>query len=256
LHRNFIYEENVRSFLMLLDPRLTSGPVISNELGSIGDVFPTLAHLAVGETPTSSGRSLLERPFTERVVFFHKRTEPWRWGLRDGNWKFIATQNDDSEVELYDLADDPMEQSNLAELHPEMVADYQTRVATWFFHSERDFARRRDGLGADVPTLVLGRKQDGRFAPSSLFGPYDKILARVEADPASTAAVSMRWEGPTGAPHIVELSPLDSRRTATIALTPDPSHALGRWRVALLVEGRERASGSFAVSSHVSDISD
>jgi arylsulfatase A-like enzyme len=61
--------------------------------------------------------------------------------LTDGRWKLVRTLRDyyattrfyreAGDVELYDLAHDPGEQSNLATSEPERTADLQTRLAAW-----------------------------------------------------------------------------------------------------------------------------
>ena len=111
-HRNFLYEENIRTFLMVADPFIES-PVISHRVGMVGDMMGTLLPLLGGTADGIPGRDLLDADFELNVTFFHKSAHPELWGLRDGQWKYVAKHNGD-DAELFNLIDDPNEQQNLA----------------------------------------------------------------------------------------------------------------------------------------------
>jgi N-acetylgalactosamine-6-sulfatase len=51
-------------------------------------------------------------------------------GVRSGRWKLLVNPDRDR-VELYDVPNDPMELSNRAEGHPEVVARLYERVVQW-----------------------------------------------------------------------------------------------------------------------------
>jgi arylsulfatase A-like enzyme len=51
--------------------------------------------------------------------------------IRDGDWKLIVDGKGQSGVGLYNLKDDLSEQKNLANEHPERVADLQQRLKHW-----------------------------------------------------------------------------------------------------------------------------
>jgi arylsulfatase A-like enzyme len=100
----------------------------------IVDMFPTLAGLAgapldkhqpldgMDMWPTlSQGRP---SPRTE-VVY---NIEPFRAGLRNGDWKLIWQTTLPSKVELFDMAHDSAETTNLAEKNPQVVADLKQRI--------------------------------------------------------------------------------------------------------------------------------
>jgi arylsulfatase A-like enzyme len=65
-------------------------------------------------------------PRTE-VVY---NVEPFRGALRQGDWKLIWRTMLPSSVDLYQLLDDPSEQTNLASAHPDKVAAMQQRLNT------------------------------------------------------------------------------------------------------------------------------
>jgi arylsulfatase A-like enzyme len=54
--------------------------------------------------------------------------EVFRAAIRQGNWKLVWRTPLPQLVELYDLAQDPAEQTNLAAAHPDVVATLQRRA--------------------------------------------------------------------------------------------------------------------------------
>lgn len=51
--------------------------------------------------------------------------------MRSGTWKLVATQNNPSRAELYDLANDPSEAKNLAETHPKKAEQLFSEWQAW-----------------------------------------------------------------------------------------------------------------------------
>jgi arylsulfatase A-like enzyme len=98
------------------------------------DLFPTLAALAEAKTQKckpldgvnvwdtlSTGAASPRREIVYNI-------EPFRGALRQGDWKLIWRTLLPSSVDLYNLAEDPSETTNLAERHPEKVAEMQRRL--------------------------------------------------------------------------------------------------------------------------------
>ena len=54
--------------------------------------------------------------------------EPFRAGIRDGDWKLIWRAPLPESVELYDIAKDPSEKNNVAAAHPDKVAVLKKRA--------------------------------------------------------------------------------------------------------------------------------
>ena len=100
------------------------------------DLYPTLAALAGASTEKCKpldGLNVWEtiaggKP-SPRTEFFYN-IEPFRAGLRQGDWKLIWRTMLPSSVDLFNLADDPYEKNNVAAANPEKVAAMQARIET------------------------------------------------------------------------------------------------------------------------------
>jgi len=110
------------------------------------DVFKTFSELAGARIPIGiqklDGRSmlpLLENPkakWKDRHVFVHKGR--WEKGedpelskfadcaVRTQRWRFVKNQ------ELYDIANDPFEKTDVASQHPEVVAEMRKAYDKWW----------------------------------------------------------------------------------------------------------------------------
>jgi arylsulfatase len=112
------------------------------------DVLPTLADVADATIPQEHPTRLLRpvsgislRPILEGKAL--KRSEPiylqfaYDWGLRDGDWKLVGFKG--QEWELYNMANDRTELSDLAKAEPErlnaMIAKWKAMSAK-VLHSE------------------------------------------------------------------------------------------------------------------------
>jgi len=93
----------------------------------IVDWMPTLCELATRPGDGSyrhAGRNiwpLILGKSEPQPRAFYWRT-PKRLAFRQGDWKLLLN-NDGNQAELYDLAADPLETTNLADIHPERVAE-------------------------------------------------------------------------------------------------------------------------------------
>ena len=248
-HRNAIYDENVRTFLLLSHPAIAR-TVRSARIGTAGDLFPTLAAAAGLPAPEVPGLDLLGRELPARVVYFQKCAFPEQWGLRDGRWKFIETIRE-RQSELFDLSADPTEQRNLAAGHPELVARYTALCERWYLQRDAEFTARLTGY----------QRPDGRPLESTELRTYGpKVLtigfektdgdggfdARTEIPPDRAPSAATYWIGyekartfrvvwiaPSGARHPVELAlAAGSFRTRTAYSGPLPMEA-GAWQVSI-----------------------
>jgi arylsulfatase A-like enzyme len=132
-HKNAIYEENIRSFLVVSHPAL-GATIAGKRIGSSGDIYATLTALA-GFAVKTPGIDLTARDFPARTVYFSKGAFPEQWGLRDGKWKFIQTIRE-RKAELYDLAADPAERTNLADANAALVAKFTLQCERWYLQTQ------------------------------------------------------------------------------------------------------------------------
>jgi arylsulfatase A-like enzyme len=142
VHRNFLYEENVREFLIFNDPGVR-GPLRSERLADNGAIRPTLVAWAGG---TEKARDLMAGEFEVRPVFFHKLASPEQFGVRDGDWKYIGDIRTHID-ELYDLASDPHERVNLATRWPERSAVYRRMCEEWMRRNQAQYLVSQKGPG-------------------------------------------------------------------------------------------------------------
>jgi arylsulfatase A-like enzyme len=98
------------------------------------DMFPTLAALAGASTARShplDGMNVWPtiaegKPSPRTEIVYN--VEAYRAGIRDGDWKLIWRTTLPEAIELYDIAHDPSEKTNLAAAHPDKVAALQKRA--------------------------------------------------------------------------------------------------------------------------------
>jgi len=98
------------------------------------DTYPTLIGLAgaqLGRNKPLDGMDMWPtisqgKPSPRTEVIYN--IEPFRAGVREGDWKLIWRTPLPEVVELYNIADDPSERNNLATQHPEKVTALQKRA--------------------------------------------------------------------------------------------------------------------------------
>jgi arylsulfatase A-like enzyme len=104
------------------------------EMMHVVDMFPTLAGLAGASISKGKPLDGLDVWSTisegktsprQEVVY---NIEPFRGGVRQGDWKLIWRTPLPSALELYNIAQDPSEKTNLADRNPLKVAELQKRI--------------------------------------------------------------------------------------------------------------------------------
>jgi len=182
-----VYEGGVRSpFLAHWPGRLESG-MASDRIASDMDVMPTvLAACGVSgpEGVELDGRSLMpllersDEPWSDRAITlqahrgdagvryhnFFTRTQ--RWKLLNASGFGRDVESVEPRFELYDLAADPLEQSDVAAANPEVVAELRAAYDAWFddVSSTRpdNYAPPRIRIGAPGAPKVDLTRQDWR----------------------------------------------------------------------------------------------
>ena len=166
VHRNRLYDENIRNFLFAAAPGLGGGAVVSHRLGQHGDVMPTMLSLLGLPGAAVPGQDLTGAAYVPRIAYFHKDSRPAQFGLRDGRWKYIA-HLDGRQPELYDLTQDPTEQQNMASRNLERVRTYRDLAADWYVWANYDYARLLAGYDT-TKRRVVTRANYARVEPPQL----------------------------------------------------------------------------------------
>jgi arylsulfatase A-like enzyme len=105
-----------------------------DEMIHVVDIYPTLAGLAGASTARSKALDGMDvwptisqgKPSPRTEIVYN--VEPFRAGVRQGDWKLIWRTPLPAAVELYDIRQDPSEKNNVAAGNPEKVAALQTRA--------------------------------------------------------------------------------------------------------------------------------
>jgi arylsulfatase A-like enzyme len=155
--KGWAYEGGVREPLIVAAPGVTKAGSVSAAVVTSPDFYPTLLELAgLPALPqqhrdgVSFVKSLHGEPQVRGPVFWHYPHYGNQGGapfgaVRDGEWKLIEWY-EDSSVELFNLARDPGEKSNLAASEPERVQALLAKLRAW-----------RQEVGAKMPTPNPGR---------------------------------------------------------------------------------------------------
>lgn len=148
--KNALYEASARVPLIVAGPGLQQG-VISDELVSLIDLFPTLMDIAGLDQPEGlNGVSLLplcrgEASGHPGYVFSEYHSNFTNTGIamwRQGPWKYIRYAGYDPQ--LFNLDDDPEELTNLAQSHPHIVQDLDTRLESLVDFNHADTQAKRN----------------------------------------------------------------------------------------------------------------
>jgi arylsulfatase A-like enzyme len=139
-HGFSVYDEELRVPLMLWNPRIFSGNTRESTIGSHVSLAPTLLHL-LGESPPCEwhGYSLFSDDHPGRAYLFAAAWGQYLLGVRDDEWKYIIDARRGTE-ELYRLADDPLEQTNVASTHPERALRLRRRLAAMLKFNEANYS--------------------------------------------------------------------------------------------------------------------
>ncbi|MCF7784840.1 MAG: arylsulfatase [Prosthecobacter sp.] len=136
------YEGGIRTPFIAHWPRgiATPGKIVS-DIGHVIDLMPTFLELAGGSYPVEfDGRKPLPLDGRSLVPVLRGESLPpraplvWRVPqnrvLRSGDWKIIS-EDENTPWELYDLARDGTETTNLADQHPDVVKQLAAKWQAW-----------------------------------------------------------------------------------------------------------------------------
>ncbi len=148
-----LYEGGIRSPLIVWAPGFMDEEAVgtrnTDSVFAAIDLVPSLQAMAGVEPPSGAeldGENLLpvllgESDASRAKPLFFSRPPDFKnssgqenlpdLAVRKGNWKLLCAY-DGSGQELYDLALDPGEKKDLAEVHPEIASDLASQVVAWY----------------------------------------------------------------------------------------------------------------------------
>lgn len=129
-----LYEGGIRVVALANWPGQIKPGTVVNQPVHIVDMYPTLAGLAgvqLGKNKPLDGLDVWStiadgKPLPRTELVFD--IEPFRAAIRKGEWKLIWRTTLPSSVELFNLAQDPGEKTNLADRNPRLVKELQQRI--------------------------------------------------------------------------------------------------------------------------------
>ena len=140
--KGFLYEGGIRTPLIVRYPARLAAREVAEPV-VLGDLCPTLCALAKAPAPAvpdfrDLSPLLFDAPPADakpRALFWHQPHYMNQGGkpagaIREGDWKLIE-QYEDGSLELYNLAKDPGERTDLAAAEPARVAALRGKLEAW-----------------------------------------------------------------------------------------------------------------------------
>ncbi len=137
--KGFLYEGGLRTPLIVRYPARLAPAVISEPV-VLGDLCPTICALAKVPAPSTLDFQdispiLFEQKPLNRPLFWHQPHYMNQGGkpagvAREGDWKLIE-QYEDGSLELYNIAKDPSETTDVAATEPNRVAALRGKLEAW-----------------------------------------------------------------------------------------------------------------------------
>ena len=151
-YKTMLYEGGIRSSLIAWGPGLMNeddvGKVNRKSTFAAIDLVPTILDVAKVAAPAAvkfDGEALLEvvlgsrQASRTRPLFFRRPPDRDAFcgvadlpdlAVREKSWKLLC-EYDGSDAQLYNLADDPSETTNVSDQHPDVVARLKTELLAW-----------------------------------------------------------------------------------------------------------------------------
>ena len=129
-----LYEGGTRVCALANWPGHIPAGLTVNEMIHVVDLYPTLTKLAGASTAKCKSLDGLDvwstisegKPSPRTEIVYN--IEPFRAGIRQGDWKLVWRPLLPSAVELYNIVQDPSEKNNVAAEYPDKVAALQKRI--------------------------------------------------------------------------------------------------------------------------------
>jgi len=130
--KGILYEGGIKvPFIVNYHKHIKGGQTKSNII-YFPDVMPTLADYAKAKLPQKTDGISIKPLLNGKDQNTANRILYWEFpgnqvAVRKGDWKAVSVTKD-SKLELYNIANDPYEKTNLADKHPEIVSDLEKEI--------------------------------------------------------------------------------------------------------------------------------
>ncbi|WP_298365804.1 arylsulfatase [uncultured Lutibacter sp.] len=141
-----LYEGGVRAPFIVSWPNKVKAGTVSNHVSAFWDMMPTFAEIVGVEKPSTTDgisllSSLLQKPNQKQhdYLYWEFNHKGGKQAVRKGDWKGViynVLKDKKARIELYNLAEDPSESNNIADKHPEIVAEIAQIMKTAHVESE------------------------------------------------------------------------------------------------------------------------
>lgn len=207
--KGYLYEGGLREPLLIRWPGVAAAGSVCETPVVLTDLVPTILAAAGIDVATTvgplDGVSLIGllrgEPLPPRQLCWHFPNYTNQGGrpagaIREGDWKLVE-QLEDGSVELFDLAHDPGEASNLAATWPERVDDLRQKLQTWRLRTGAQMPTPNPDFDAALHRRLYVDQDPSRLLPeatAAAMGPKWKAWrtamnkAREGADPLVTPA--------------------------------------------------------------------
>ncbi len=199
--KGMVYEGGIRvPFFMHWPGRLPEDHDVGITAAHI-DVLPTLLNMAGLTLPTSldiDGQDLalaiegVAVAWADRSLFFYWQRglpEPYRnVAVRQGPYKLVGHAPHDADLgdfELFDIASDPYEQTDLSETQPEVVTGLKQAFDQWYAEAieSPNLGIQRIAVGTPQEDPVILNRNDGRgtrglWAQDQIYAYWDVAVAQ------------------------------------------------------------------------------
>lgn len=152
--KNSLYEGGVNMpFIVVWPARIKAGEVDDKSIINAVDIYPSLC--AIAGAKQMAGFDYSGEDMSKALLGIEhqnrKKDMMWDFGrnrffghpaqvyqrsphlaIRRGDWK-VLVNGDGSNIELFNIKEDPNETTNIADKHPDMVAEMSKKVINWYF---------------------------------------------------------------------------------------------------------------------------
>jgi arylsulfatase A-like enzyme len=143
-YKRDLYEGGIRVPMLVKWANQIQAGSTSNHISAFWDIMPTLADIAGVSSPDSiDGISFLpeligNKQNTHGHLYWEFHEKGGRQAIRKGNWKLVKLNVFDAsktKIELYNLENDPSEQQDISEKHPDVLEEMTALLKKEHIHN-------------------------------------------------------------------------------------------------------------------------